>query len=86
MDPSGEAYLDLTLQKGPEVRRLRFLNPQSLRIEKGFPESPGLFIADISGRQLEGLRIEVGDFENGGGGIYFWAKDVVDLDASGTVG
>ena len=83
LDRSEEAYLDLTLQKGLEVRRLRFFSPQDIRLEEGFPESPGLYITDVSGRGMEGIRIRVDDFEAGGGGLGFWARDVIDLDRQG---
>ena len=78
-DPD-ESWLDLTLQKGDVVRRLRFLKPQSIQIEDGFPNCPGLCILDISSRQLDDITVEVGGFEAGGGALKFWAADVIDLD------
>ena len=74
-------HLDLTLKRGDEVRRLRFMNPQSLRIGEGFPQSThGLVILDIRHRQWEGLGVEVDDCENSNGSITFVAAEVVDLD------
>ena len=74
-----EPYLDLHLHRRDEERRLRFYSPQDLEIEKGFPEpTHGMRILDVSGRQLEGLRVRVADFEASWGSITFWAKDVVD--------
>jgi len=79
-DPE-DRWLDLVLCKGTEVRRLRFLRPQKISVSEDFPECLGLYIADVSARGLEGLRVHVGDFEACGGGIEFWAADVVDLDS-----
>ncbi len=74
------SYIDISFARGNELRRLRFFRPQNLRVEEGFPNrTSGLFISDIRGRQLEGLRVEVGDFEASGGGIYFFAKNVIEL-------
>lgn len=62
-------------------RRLRFLSPQNLKIEPGFPEpTHGLCVLDIENSGLEGLGVEVCDFENSGGAISFFARRVVDLD------
>jgi hypothetical protein len=80
LDNTEEAYIDLTLQSGSIIRRLRFFSPQDIYFENGFPESPGLCIRDVSKRGMENLRIQVDDFEAGPGGIHFWARDVVDLD------
>jgi len=76
------SYIDLVLRKGSEVRRLRFVGPQDLRIESGFPEpTHGMCILDVSGRQLDGIGVQVSDFEAGGGGLRFYAREVIDLDA-----
>jgi hypothetical protein len=80
LDSSTEAYLDLTLQRASDTRRFRFFSPQNIRLEDGFPESPGLCFLDVSRRGMEGIRVHVDDFEAGGGGLRFWARDVVDLD------
>jgi hypothetical protein len=45
-------------QKGNQRRCLRFFGPQDLEITKGFPDSSGLCILDVSKRRLDGLRIE----------------------------
>lgn len=80
LDGSEESYLDLTVQKGAVVRRLRFFNPQDIRIEEGFPQSCGLSVIDVRARGMEGVRVQVTDFEAHGGGVRFWARDVTDLD------
>ena len=79
LDQPDEAWIDLTLMKKGQARRLRFLKPQSINVSNGF-DCPGLFISDVSRRQLGNLKVHVGDFESGEGGIEFWAADVIDLD------
>ena len=75
------SYIDLTLRKGGILRRLRFLRPQSLKIEEGFPGSThGMVILDIRHRQLDGLGVEVADLEASPGAITFFAAEVIDLD------
>jgi hypothetical protein len=81
-DKPCDAFLDLTFSKAESVRRLRFLRPKNLLIGEGFPDhTAGLVILDISNRQLEGLRVEVANFENSPG-ITFYAAEVLDLDAT----
>ena len=80
MDDPYDRWIDMTLQKGDEIRRLRFIRPVKLSIEKGFPECPGLYIADLSKDGLEDIKVRVGDFEAGDGGISFWAASVLDLE------
>ena len=76
-----EPYLELTLQKGDVIRHLRFLSPQSLEIEEGFPmRTGGLYIADVSARGLDRITIRVDDFEASPGALRFWARTVIDLD------
>ena len=76
------SYIDLVLRKGSEIRRPRFLEPTDLRIETGFPEpTHGMCILDVSERQMDGIGVRVSDFEAGGGGLYFYAREVIDLDA-----
>lgn len=85
LDSKGQEdpYIELHLQKGTLIRRLRFRQPRDLEIEKGFPNrTHGLCILDVSARQLEGVGIRIEDFENTPGAIRFWARDVVDLDAA----
>ena len=81
LDGTQESHVDLILQREQTVRRLRFFSPQAISIGEGFPHGQGLFIADIRQRGLEGLAVEVGDFESSGGAIQFFARAVVDLDA-----
>ena len=58
------SYLDLTLRRQQVVRRLRFLRPQRIVIEEGFPVTTrGMVILDIRDRHWDDLRIEVADFE-----------------------
>ncbi len=81
-DSWADSYIDLTLQRGPFRRRLRFLGPENLEITKGFPSSSGLCILDVSKRQLDGLGVRVANFEGSGGCPTFWARAVVDLGES----
>lgn len=77
----GEPYLDLVLVRENERKTLRFLSPQNLQIERGFPEpTTGMVILDVRRRQLDGLAVWVTDFEASSGKIEFWAREVVDLD------
>jgi len=78
-----EPYIDLTLQSGSAVRRLRFYGPKDIQIESGFPEwTGGLVILDVTSRGMEGIGIRVDDFEASRGSVTFWARTVVDLDSS----
>jgi hypothetical protein len=75
------SFIDLSLQRDDEIRRLRFLAPQDLKIEPGFPHTTGgMAILDVRERQLDGLGVRVADFEASWGAVTFWARDVIDLD------
>ena len=74
-----EPFLDLTLELGGARRTLRFFSPQSLEIEEGGPVSGGLRVLDVSGRQLDGLRVRVDDSEATPGSLRFWARDVAPI-------
>ena len=80
LDNSAESFIDLVLERDSVIRRLRFFRPVDIRLDEGFPASPGLCILDVSTHGLEGIRVRVEDFEASGGGLRFWARDVVDLD------
>ena len=84
LDDSEESYLDLTLQHEQVVRRLRFLSPQDISVEEGFPHGAGMYISDVRQRGLDQLGVRVGDFEAMGGAIRFWARTVIDLDIPAT--
>jgi len=78
-----EPFLDLILVRGGTTRRLRFLSPQNLQIEHGFPApTSGMVILNVRGRQLDRLGVQVADWEASHGGITFYARDVIDLDSS----
>ena len=83
LDSWTDSFIDLTIQKGGHRRHLRFLGPNDLQITAGFPRSSGLCILDVSKRQLDGLRVLVDNREGSGGCPTFFAREVVDLDASG---
>ncbi len=77
-----ESFLDLRLEKNGLIRNLRFWGPKNLKIEEGFPRpTGGMQILDVSSRQLEGVAVEVSDFEASWGAITFMARSVIDLNA-----
>lgn len=79
-DDVGNSYVDMTLRRGDTLRRLRFLGPQELEIEKGFPQpTQGMCILDVRHRQLDGIGVRVADFEASWGKVTFWAHEVIDL-------
>jgi len=76
-----KSYIDMTLQKDDVVRRLRFIGPRDLEIEKGFPmATAGMEILDVKSRQMTDINVWVNDFEASQGAVTFWAKSVIDLD------
>ena len=80
-DEQREAYLDMALENGDTTRNLRFFSPISIEIERGFPSPTwGMLILDISDRQMQGINVEVTDFENTHGKISFFARQVIDLN------
>ncbi len=79
-DTPKEDCLILALRREGATRRLRFTGVRNLRLEEGFPgRTGGLCITDISARGWEDCGVEVDDFENSGGGIYFYARDVEEI-------
>ncbi len=81
LDNWWQSYIDMTLQRGGIMRRLRFTAPRSLQIEQGFPMSTGrMVIRDVRRRGIAGVGVYVGDDESTWGAVTFWARDVIDLD------
>lgn len=77
---SDEPFLDLVLRHADTraIRRLRFFSPTELRI--GQPRMNwGLAIRDVRARQMEGIGVEVYNFENSEASIEFVARDVAEL-------
>lgn len=73
-------YLDLWLKRGSEVRRLRFTQPSSIKIEEGFPApTGGMIILDVRHWGWEDVGVQVADFEASPGSVTFYAKEVVEL-------
>ena len=72
-----EGFIEMLLGRGSEVRRLRFSSPRGFSVDEGFePESYiGLQIVDVSGRQWEGIGVEVSCVENTAG-LRFFARAV----------
>lgn len=82
-DDYRNSYLDISLRRRTELRRLRFPRPQGLKIDEGFPNSThGMLILDIRHRQWDDIGVEVVDFEASPGSVTFYAAEVIDLDIS----
>jgi hypothetical protein len=85
-DPD-QSFIDLTLEKNGEVVALRFWKPINLIIEQGFPAATGgMVFYDVSSYQLEGIGVEVADFEASNGSITFSAKSVERLTRESLAG
>ena len=67
------------LSAGRAERAFRFHGVPSLRLGDGFPEVGWLQVHDVSGRQLDRLRIHVSDGEQSKA-IEFWAARVEEID------
>jgi len=72
-----QSFIDMTLEKDGEMALLRFWKPINLIIEQGFPMATGgMVFYDVSPYHLEGIGVEVADFEASNGSITFSAKSV----------
>jgi hypothetical protein len=74
-----ESYIDLVFERDGNKRRLRFFAPKNLEMSRGLPNSSGMCIQGVSGRQLEGMRVRVTNFEEPSGATQFWAAEVVEI-------
>ena len=74
-----ESSIDLVLARDGVERRLRFFGTQDLVLDRGLPNSSGLFIADVTGRGMEGIGVRVGSFEPDWCVPSFWASRVVEV-------
>ena len=63
------------------IRRLRFFSPTQVRIRDA-GMNWGLAIADIRARQLQGIGVELHNFEADEGPMELLARDVVELPVS----
>lgn len=77
-----ESYIDLVLARNGVERRLRFFGPRDVLLSQGLPNSSGLYIADATGRGMEGIGVRVGSFEPDWCVPSFWASRVVEIDPS----
>jgi len=73
------SYIDLVLARDGVERRLRFFAPREVELTRGEPNSFGLYIQDVSRRQMEGVGVRVGTFEGGWCVPSFWAASVVEV-------
>ena len=75
-----QSYIELHLEKGGVVKKLKFTQPTELEIEKGFTGNIcGMEILDINDKQLENIGVQVRNFEQDPG-ITFLAKEVVEIN------
>lgn len=75
-----EHYIDIWFQKDTIIRKLRFIAPINLEIEKWFPKPTWwLEILDIKDSQLQDITVQVRDFESEHWAINFYSKDVIDI-------
>ncbi len=75
-----ESYIDLVFSRGRVERRLRFFAPREVELPRG--QMGGwcrVFVADVTGRQLEDVRVRVGSFEPDWCVPSFWASHVVEV-------
>jgi hypothetical protein len=82
MSDAGEYCLDLSFTKGKVERKLRFLNPQQVKIELwgSYPQSCGeMVILDIRDRGWEGLGVEVAKGGASGSPVTLYAREVLEI-------
>jgi hypothetical protein len=81
-DPA--AFLDVTLRRNDVQRRLRFVRPAQIHVDReALARAPvGLRILAPPHAALDGLRVLAVD-SDGMGHLILWAEDVVELDAAG---
>ena len=79
-----EAFLDVTLSRGAQIRRLRFVAPQDVHIEvyggSHAAQCLDMVIYDIRDRGLEGLNVLVTEGGASSSPLILHARDVNDLD------
>ena len=75
-----EPFVELVLQhaESGSLRRLRFLGARDVAFS-GVGMNWGLDILDVSHRHLEGVGVQVGNFENSEGQVRLLARDVLDV-------
>ncbi len=79
-----QAALDVRFVRDGQHLTLRFIEPQDVTIEFGgsYPIQCGeMAILDISGRQLDGLTVQVTEFGASGTPLRLYARSVQKLDA-----
>lgn len=79
-DEPDEHHIELWLQKGSQLKKLKFSFPTQLKIEEGFPApTSGMIIFDVSNLQMENINVQVSDFESSWGTVSFYAKSVEEI-------
>jgi len=71
-----KSFIDMALRKGKEIVELRFYRPIDLKIEIGFPATPGMVFYDVSAHGAENIGVEVASVGTSPGSITFCAKSV----------
>ena len=75
-----ETYIDLLFARGGVERWLRFLCPRQVELPLG---QMGwwcrVYVADVTARQMEGIRVRVGSFEHDWCVPSFWAASVAEV-------
>ena len=74
-----QSHIDLVLERDGVRKRLRFFDPREVELDRGVPNSSGLYIKDVSRRQMEGIGVRVGSFEPDWCVPHFWAASVVEV-------
>ena len=74
-----QSHIDIVFERDGVIRRLRFFAPQQVHISEGLPNSFGMIIVDVRGRQLDGIGVRVANFEQSWGAPVFWAARVVEV-------
>ena len=80
-----ETYIDLVFATTEGERRFRFFAPRNLEIRSGPSNVWGMRVLDVTGRQMEGIRVRVDNYEEYSGAPRFWAADVVEVTDDGEV-
>lgn len=75
-----ETYIDLLFAQNGAERRLRFFAPREVELPCGTMGGwCRVFVADATGRQMEGMRVRVGSFEPDWCVPSFWSASVVEV-------
>ncbi len=75
-----QTHIDLVFVRDGLERRLRFFAPRQVELPRGqMGDWCRVYVADVSGRQMEGIGVRVGSFEPDWCVPSFWAASVVEV-------